>query len=156
MQFPDQSRLGFGRITIFQLNREPMKLPVIKTSIQVRYSDTDALGHISNESYITFMQVGRLAFYDEIERLTGHLQASVVANINIDFLRECFYGDTIEVVTWCPHVGNKSLKVSNEVYANGVLVARGSATNVGFNPETRKSEALPGHWEASDYTPAAC
>lgn len=129
-----------------------MKLPVITTPVQVRYSDTDALGHISNESYISFMQVGRLAFFHEVERLTGHAEASVVANLNIDYFRECFYGDDIQVVTWCSRVGTKSLTISNEIYANGSLVARGSATNVGFDVKTRKSKALPQDWEASDYS----
>jgi len=131
-----------------------MKLPVITTKIQVRYSDTDAMGHISNESYITFMQVGRLDFYTEIERLTGYGEASVVVNINIDYLSECFYGDDIQVMTWCSRVGTKSLTISNEIFANGRLVARGAATNVGFDPETRKSVPLPAEWEVSDYSDA--
>lgn len=128
-----------------------MKLPVVKTKVQVRYSDTDAMGHISNESYITYMQVGRLAFYEEITRVTGYDRPSVVANLNIDFINECFYGDDIEVITWCSKVGTKSLAIASEIFANGVVVARGTATNVGFNTETRQSEALPADWEASDY-----
>jgi acyl-CoA thioester hydrolase len=128
-----------------------MKLPVVNSKVQVRYSDTDAMGHISNESYITYMQVGRLDFYNEITRLTGYDDASVVANINIDFLNECFYGDDIQVVTWCSRVGAKSLTICSEILANGKLVAKGCAVNVGFDKVTRKSAPLPADWQASDY-----
>lgn len=128
-----------------------MKLPVTRRPVQVRYTDTDALGHIANESYISFMQVGRLAFYEDIARLSGQLVSTVVVNINIDILRECFYGDRIETVTWCSRIGTKSHVVSCEIYANDELVARGSTTQVGFNAETRESEKLPEDWEISDY-----
>jgi len=131
-----------------------MKLPVTRTRVQVRYTDTDALGHISNESYVSFMQVGRLDFYEEIGRTTGHLASTAVVNITIDILRECFYGDSIETVTWCSRIGTKSQVISSEIYANGELVARGSTTQVGFNAETRQSQPLPGDWEVSDYEPA--
>ena len=128
-----------------------MKLPVTTTPIQVRYSDTDGLGHISTESYLSYMQLAREKFYMELMQQTGFKNAVVVASITIDYLGECFYGDKIEVVTWCTHIGTKSLKLANEVYANGKLSARGTATNVAFNPETRKSEAFPEDWKVSEY-----
>ena len=131
-----------------------MKLPVITTPIQVRYSDTDGMGHLSNEIYVTYMAVGRVTFFEEVEKLTGILLPSVVVNVNLDYLKECFYGDKVEVVTYCNRIGNKSITTCNEIYASGNLVARGSATNVGFNPETRETEAIPADWEPSDYTPA--
>lgn len=119
----------------------------------MRYSDTDALGHISSGSYVTFMQVGRLEFFDEIKRRTGYDEDLVIANITVDYLRECFFGDAIEVVSWCSHIGRKSLKISCEIFANNTLVATGSAVNVGFNGETRQSQALPDSWAASSYSP---
>jgi acyl-CoA thioesterase FadM len=56
----------------------------------------------------------------------------------------------LEVVTWCARVGNKSLKICNDIHANGRLVAKGSTVNVGFDPVTRRSAPLPGGWVASD------
>lgn len=129
-----------------------MKLPVTQTRIQTRYSDTDAMGHISSGSYVTFMQVGRLDFFNALEELVGSQLQLVVANIAIDYFRECFYGDDIEVISWCSEKGNKSLKVSNNILANGKLVAKGSAVNVGFDMKTRQSAALPEEWVISDYT----
>lgn len=132
-----------------------MKLPVTRTKVQTRYSDTDAMGHISSGSYVTFMEVGRLDFFDEIEKHTKMQVGMVVANINLDYIRECHYGDDIEVVTWCSRVGTKSMTLKNEIYADGILRATGSVTSVGFDMKTRKSAALPIDWEVSDYTPAS-
>lgn len=129
-----------------------MKLPVTRTKVQTRYSDTDAMGHISSGSYVTFMEVGRLGFFDEIEKHTKMSIGLVVANINVDYIQECFYGNDIEVVTWCSRIGVKSVTLRNEIYADGTLRAKGSVTCVGFNMKTRQSAALPNEWEISDYT----
>ena len=128
-----------------------MKLPVTRTKIQTRYSDTDALGHISSGSYVTFMEVGRLDFYGRVFDAIGRKFETVVANIHLDYLHECRYGEDIEVVSWCSHVGSKSLKICSDIYASGKLVAKGSTVNVMFNSMTRKSELLPEGWEVSDY-----
>ncbi|MYM63683.1 thioesterase family protein [Pseudomaricurvus sp. HS19] len=128
-----------------------MKLPVVRTKVQTRYSDTDALGHISNSNYVVYLELGRLDFFNEINRQTGYYEPFVVANLNLDYLKECFYGDTIEVVTWCSRVGTKSLTIDAEIYANGKLSAKSSLVSVGFNKTTRQSQALPTDWEASDY-----
>lgn len=129
-----------------------MKLPVTRTKIQTRYSDTDAMGHITNGMYVTYMEVGRLDFYHEIERQTGILLPSVVANLQLDYLKECFYGDDLEVVTWCSRVGNKSITIAAEIFANGALSAKGTVVSVAFDRKTRKATQLPEGWEVSDYS----
>ena len=127
-----------------------MKLPVCTIDIQVRYSDTDAMGHLSNEAYLTYLQQGRLALFEEIRKQTGWAQPIVMASTSADFVQECFYGDHLSVTTWCEHKGTKSLTLYGEVFANGTLVSRGRATHVGFDKQTRTSVPLPEHWEASD------
>jgi acyl-CoA thioester hydrolase len=127
-----------------------MKLPVTRTRIQARYSDTDAMGHFSSGSYITFMEIGRLDFFRKLVEQCGSDLSTVIANITVDILHESHYGDELEVASWCSRVGNKSLTIRNEIFANGRLVAKGSATNVGFDPVTRRSALLPQGWEASD------
>ena len=127
-----------------------MKLPSTRTPVQARFSDTDAMGHFSAGTYITFMEVGRLDFFHTLFKHSGDTLHTVVANITVDILRESHYGDVIEVASWCTRVGQKSLTISSEVYANGQLVAKGSVTNVGFDPVTRRSAALPEGWEISD------
>ena len=128
-----------------------MKLPVVKTKVQTRYSDTDAMGHISNSNYVVYLELGRLDFFNQIHHQCGYFEPFVVANLNLDYVKECFYGDSIEVVTWCSRVGTKSLTIEAEIYANGGLSAKSTLVSVGFNKTTRKSQALPTDWEPSDY-----
>jgi len=41
--------------------KESLTLPSVENTIQVRFSDTDAMGHISSGSYAAFAEVGRAA-----------------------------------------------------------------------------------------------
>jgi len=40
--------------------KSSMKLPIVKTSIQVRYSDLDPLGHVSNNIYSQYLELARI------------------------------------------------------------------------------------------------
>ena len=127
-----------------------MKLPTTHTRIQTRFSDTDAMGHFSAGSYITFMEVGRIAFFEQLAAQTGVEPSTVVANLTVDILRESHFGDVLEVTSWCSRIGTRSMTISAHITANGITVAKGSCTSVGFDKQTRRSAALPGDWEISD------
>lgn len=127
-----------------------MKLPITRTKVQVRFSDTDAMGHISSGSYIQYMEVGRIDFFHELAK-NSSVPHNAVININIDYISEILFGEEITVVSWCSRVGNKSMTISNEVYAGERLSLKGSVTVVGFDLDTRQSCSLPKDWEQSEY-----
>ena len=52
-------------------------LPAVENEIQVRFSDTDAMGHISSGSYAAFAEVGTL---DDIPQLESPLSRSMSAD----------------------------------------------------------------------------
>lgn len=123
-----------------------MKLPVVKTEIQIRFSDLDPLGHVSNNAYSEYLEVGRVAWLDAI---SGERPAVVVASLTIDFIRELGLRDRIHVETRCIKKGNKSLHLSQDIYCAGECVTRAVVVIVGFDRVTRQSvELLPG-WEIS-------
>ena len=123
-----------------------MNLPTVKTAIQLRYSDLDTLGHVSNTVYASYLELGRVEWYREIP---GKLMPSVVANLNIDFLGEIRFEDKVHVITRCTKVGNKSIHLSQEIYANDRRVTTAVVVLVGFDPETRKTAPLLAGWEPS-------
>ena len=129
-----------------------MKLPVKTTAIQARYFDTDAVGHISSNAYVHYMEIGRSEYMMELSRRLN-MPSSVVANINVDYVSETFYGEDIKISCWCSRVGSKSLTISNVIYAGERVVSRGTATLVGFDQQTRKSVAFPAELEAVEFSP---
>ncbi|CAH0991564.1 hypothetical protein SIN8267_01673 [Sinobacterium norvegicum] len=128
-----------------------MKLPVTTSSVQVRFSDTDAMGHISSGAYVSYMEVGRADFFYAINNCyEGEVPYNAVVNINIDYLGEVIFGADVSVVSWCSRMGNKSMTISHEIIADGRVASRGHITVAGFDLKTRKGCQLPADWEESE------
>ena len=121
-----------------------MKLPQVDTDIQIRFSDMDPLGHVSNNAYSEYLEVARVDWLNAIE---GERPSVVVANLNIDFINELGLDDRIHVKTKCIRKGTKSLTLSQNIYRGEECVARADVVIVGFDRKKRQSvELLPG-WD---------
>ena len=123
-----------------------MKLPVAETRIQIRFSDLDVLGHVSNHIYGQYFELGRVTWF----RLIPDFPTTVVASTSIDFLSEVRLEDEVIVKTFCIHKGNKSLKLQHLLFANGRLCTKSVAVLVGFDRKTRKSMPILEGWEPSE------
>ena len=123
-----------------------MHLPRVKTDIQIRFADLDPLGHVSNNAYSEYFELGRVYWLSEIE---GEFPSVVVANLVVDFIQEITLKDQLHVITACIKKGNKSLQLSQDLYANGKCVSKSRVTIVGFDTTTRKSLELLKGWQVS-------
>jgi len=123
--------------------------------IKVRFRDTDSQGHLYFANY--------LVFADEI---TGFYMAQLgynasnpvdvpcyifTVNLNCDYLDECKALDEIRVFTGYTRLGNSSAEVAFELYRerDGVLLSKGSFTQVFVDKTTRKSCPIPSVFRAS-------
>lgn len=127
-----------------------MKLPVTSTDIQIRFTDLDMMGHVSNSVYMQYFDIGRVEFFTQISQQAGEYTANVVASIHIELLREIRLSDKVYVKTWCSDIGNKSMKVEQHIFSNDICATKGTLVLVGFDNEKRKSVALPHSWQPSE------
>ena len=37
-----------------------------KTSIEIRFVDVDAFGHVNNANYLTYLEIARVRYFDDI------------------------------------------------------------------------------------------
>ncbi len=113
--------------------------------VEVMPGDIDDLGHVNNVRFLDYIERGRLDWYnrhapcvvDPSRRL-----GTVVVNININFRRECFHGETLEVITEPRVRGGKSYVLYQEVRRrDGEIVVDALVTNVIMDLDGR--EVLP-------------
>ena len=59
------------------------------TPMQLRFADTDALGHINNGSFVVYAETARLTFLNQILDAS---RSSILAHIAVDFRQQirCF------------------------------------------------------------------
>jgi acyl-CoA thioester hydrolase len=90
------------------------------TKIKVRFSDLDAMGHVNNATYLTYLEEARIKYFNDLfNRKEESLDfAAVVGRIEIDYIHPIVLGDEIEVYTRISKLGHKSVEVSHIIAVN--------------------------------------
>jgi acyl-CoA thioester hydrolase len=83
------------------------------TKIKVRFSDLDAIEHVNNATYLSYLEEARIKYFNDLFNLKdGNLDyEAVIARIETDYLFPIVLGDEIEVYTRISNLGNKSVDV---------------------------------------------
>lgn len=111
-----------------------------RIDIQVRFADTDAVGHINNASYASWSELARLRFLEE----SGHAPVNfILAHLAIDFRRQVDYTDTVDVESRVTAIGNSSFTMAQVVHANGRVAAEVKSVIVAFDYEAQRSVPIP-------------
>lgn len=116
------------------------------TTIRVRFSETDMLGHVNNGSYFIYLEEARIDFFNS---LAGEMNQEdwriILASVKCDFLKQAYFNEQLRVDTQVAKIGNSSFQVVQPIVnvATGETVARGESTVVHFNYETQRSERIP-------------
>ncbi|HEY4303136.1 MAG TPA: thioesterase family protein [Gemmatimonadaceae bacterium] len=111
---------------------------VHRTDIQVRFADSDALGHINNASYATYAEMARLTF---LSTLGESVQRMILANLVIDFRRQVLVTDEVHVDSWIERLGTSSMSIAHTILANGERAADITSVVVYF--DYASSKAMP-------------
>lgn len=135
--------------------KPPIVLESVEDVIQVRFSDTDAMGHISSGSYAAFAEVGRESFFKRIPGARAEIPWFVLAHLGMDYPSEGRFGQRVTLTTRVVKLGEKSMTLEQLVYADGTLCCRLKVVMVGFDPATRTSAPIPTHWRVPEPAPQA-
>lgn len=113
-----------------------------KTTIRVRYEETDRMGVAYYGNYFTWFEVARTEFfraaglsYRELEEKGGI--NLVVAGARCDYKNPATYDDLLEVESAVTAVKNTSLLFSYKVYRGSTLIAAGETSHVFTNKNSR-------------------
>jgi acyl-CoA thioester hydrolase len=113
----------------------------------VRFRDLDALGHVNNAVFLTYMESARTAFLVASGLATGLEDLRViVARVEADFRSPAGWGETIEVAVRPGKIGTKSFELEYELRANDRVVADGRSVQVAYDYETEETITVPQEW----------
>ncbi len=104
--------------------------------IQVRFRDLDAMGHVNNAVYLTYLEMGRLAYYRELMGLSHPKDFNfILAHVSIDFRSPVVLGETVYVGVRVTRVGKKSFHFEYELReaTTGRLVAEATSVQVMYD-----------------------
>jgi len=117
--------------------------PVRVTDI-IRFGDVDRQGHVNNAVFSTYLESGRVVIiWDEENGLQVPGATSVLARIEIDFLKELHWPGTVEIGTAVAEIGRSSYMFVQAIYCAGVCAATARVTMVLIDSVTRRARPLP-------------
>ena len=120
-----------------------------KTEIKVRFSDLDAMQHVNNATYLSYLEEARIKYFNDLFNLKdGNLDyEAVIARIEIDYLFPIVLGDEIEVYTRISNLGNKSVDVLHIIAIrkdSGLIKTAASVTKlVYYDYKSRTTKQIP-------------
>ena len=110
----------------------------------IRFADMDRQGHVNNAVYPTYFETGRVGFiYDPDGGLQVEGCTTVLARIEIDFLKELRWPGTVEIGTAIADIGRSSYVFAQAIFCEGICAARARSTMVVIDRATRKARPLP-------------
>jgi acyl-CoA thioester hydrolase len=111
-----------------------------RTDIQVRFNDTDMLGHLNNTAYALYAEQARVMFFHSLglEKIT-----LILAHISLDFRKQVTFGETIYVETKVEKVGNSSVTLRQNMFANNTLAVETKSVVVLFDYDAQKPKKIP-------------
>jgi len=115
-----------------------------RTGDIIRFGDLDPQGHVNNTVFATFFETGRVMLLREPGNELGAPGATtVLARLDISFLRELHWPGEVTIGTGTTQVGRSSYSFLQAIFHNGECAGTANATMVMIDAATRKSRPLP-------------
>ncbi len=120
--------------------------------VQVRFRDTDALGHVNNAVYLSWMELGRMAFTDAVlPQIDWTKIGFILAHVSIDYMEPVFLGDKVKVYMRAGKIGGKSVVLECLITKTDKKgerpTAKGTNIIVAFDYTKNVSVPIPEDWK---------
>jgi acyl-CoA thioester hydrolase len=109
----------------------------------VRFRDVDALGHVNNAVFLTYLEEARIGF---LVPKGADASGMILARVEIDFRAPLRSGDELEIGVRPVGVGTKSFELEYEVRSGDIVAAEAKTVLVSFDYETGRSVEVPQAW----------
>jgi acyl-CoA thioester hydrolase len=114
---------------------------------RVRFRDLDAMGHVNNAVFLTYIESARVAFLQHLgAAATPQTMPIIVARIEIDFRAPVGLEDEVQITVRASRFGEKSFDLDYVLRVGGTIVAEAKSVLVGYDYGTGKTIAIPEHW----------
>jgi acyl-CoA thioester hydrolase len=114
---------------------------------QVRFRDLDAMGHVNNAVFATYVEQARIEYLRSLGVLDGPLyMGMILARLELDFVAPALPEGEIEIGVRPVRSGSKSFELEYGLEQAGRPVARSRTVLVAYDYEQAQSVPLPESW----------
>jgi acyl-CoA thioester hydrolase len=124
--------------------------------VEVRYADIDALQHVNNACYFTYMETARARYFRSVLGWNGLMQelGIILARAACDYLLPIQYGDLVRVYVRTARLGGKSFDFEYALVCESCepdgsaprIAAAGTSVQVAYDYRAGQSIPVPDAW----------
>ncbi len=121
-----------------------------REQIQIRFCDTDSLGHVNNANYLSYMELARMSYIKAVfaNSIDWASNGVILAKAIVDFKLPVMLHDKLFVYIRTSRLGTKSFDIEylfvREKDGESEVVSSGTTVMVAYNYATNKTiEILP-------------
>ncbi len=118
-----------------------------RVSISVRWRDMDAMGHVNNAKYVSFLEEARVRWLLGVEGVSlSDRIVPVVAATNVNYRLPIVWPNDIVVELFVERLGNSSVTIGHRIVDQqdeSKLYSDGNVVVVWMDAQTGKSAPLP-------------
>jgi acyl-CoA thioester hydrolase len=90
--------------------------------LDVRFADTDAMGHVNNAVYLTYCEIARIRYWTDVTGdpiAPGHegAESLILAEARITYRAPVFHGEQVTVESRATHIGRSSFTLEHRLTA---------------------------------------
>lgn len=90
--------------------------PIFSYSMDVRWRELDALGHVNNAQYLSYVEETRVQWFNAMQNnWQESLSAPIVAGIHVDFRKPLHWPERITVHLFATKKGTKSVTIGHHI-----------------------------------------
>lgn len=111
-----------------------------------RFRDTDAMGHINNAVYVTYLEVARQVYWKRLDAHADYRRVPfILAHVDIDFRSEALVSEVLEAGLRLEWIGEKSFAFTYRIWekTSRRTVAEARTVQVCYDYAARKTMTMP-------------
>ena len=121
--------------------------------MQIRFSDIDMLGHLNNGVYLTFMDLGKARYFNDVmgEKVDWHNIKGAVVNLNVNFYAPAYLDSNISVLTAVTSISKHSMTMEQRIVDTDSGEVKCLATTImaGYDIQTASSLPIDPEWRTA-------
>lgn len=121
-----------------------------RTSVQVRFRDIDAFGHVNNAVFLSYVELARIRYLlDVIQPPTRFDRLPLIlARVELDFRSPIEFGEEVTVETRVERIGSTSFAMRHRMTAgpDGRLAGDVQTVLVAYDYGSARPIAVPDDW----------
>ena len=121
-----------------------------RTSVQVRFRDTDAFGHVNNAVFFSYVELARIRYFLDVLQPEQPFERMplILARVEMDYRSPIMFGEEVEIDTRVDRIGRSSIGMSHRLTARpeGRLVGESQTVLVTYDYAVARPMPVPDAW----------